>query len=120
MAEPIAFATCSSDGAATSPRPGPGTWGRRGRSVLHGVPHPPPLRRRCFPGLQGQGARRRLRPGLERLHVRTVLGGPAMFVPMGIIQLWDVDLAIDETKPSPGPGVRALCIPQVSVLGLPS
>ena len=46
---------------------------------------------------------------------------PRMFVPMSLIQLWDVDLAVKETKRCLDLGVRAVCIPEeVSVLGLPS
>jgi predicted TIM-barrel fold metal-dependent hydrolase len=46
---------------------------------------------------------------------------PQMFVPMNIIQLWDVDAALAETKRCLDLGVRAVCIPEeVSNLGLPS
>jgi len=46
---------------------------------------------------------------------------PKMFVPMSLIQLWDVDLAIKETKRNLDRGVRAICIPEeLSFLGLPS
>ena len=46
---------------------------------------------------------------------------PRMFVPMSLIQLWDVDAAVAETKRCLDLGVRAVCIPEeVSNLGLPS
>jgi predicted TIM-barrel fold metal-dependent hydrolase len=46
---------------------------------------------------------------------------PQMFVPMNIIQLWDVELAVQELERCLELGVRALCIPEeVSNLGLPS
>lgn len=44
-----------------------------------------------------------------------------MFVPMHIIQLWDVDAAVKETERCLERGVRAVCVPEeVSNLGLPS
>jgi predicted TIM-barrel fold metal-dependent hydrolase len=46
---------------------------------------------------------------------------PKMFVPMSLIQLWDVDLAVKETKRNLDRGVRAICVPEeLSYLGLPS
>ncbi len=46
---------------------------------------------------------------------------PSMFVPMSLIQLWDVEAAVEETKRCLDRGVRAVCVPEeVSVLGLPS
>jgi predicted TIM-barrel fold metal-dependent hydrolase len=46
---------------------------------------------------------------------------PSMFVPMGIVQLWDVDLAVKEVERNLDRGMRAICVPEeVSVLGLPS
>jgi predicted TIM-barrel fold metal-dependent hydrolase len=46
---------------------------------------------------------------------------PRMFVPMSLVQLWDIDAAVRETKRCLDLGVRAICIPEeVSVLGLPS
>jgi predicted TIM-barrel fold metal-dependent hydrolase len=46
---------------------------------------------------------------------------PKMFVPMSLIQLWDVEAALKETKRCLERGVRAVCVPEeVSVLGLPS
>ena len=104
---------------ARGPGQGPGPRGRHG---VGRVPDSAPLRRRPVPVLQGQGPGRRLRAGVERLHVRLVLGRPrAMFVPMSIVQLWDVDAAVEETKRCLDLGVRAICVPEeVSVLGLPS
>ncbi len=46
---------------------------------------------------------------------------PSMFVPMNLIQLWDVDAAVKETQRCLDRGVRAVCVPEeVSILGLPS
>ena len=91
----------------------------RGADVL---PELPALLRPDVPRAQGQGARRPLREGLQRLDGRRVVRAApnGRLIPLIIVQLWDAKLAADEVRRNAARGVTRSRFSEIPpFLGLP-